>query len=210
MAFFGLTALGAQDPLAVSTDAVQHLHIFTDADWQEGFDRQLRKSNHKNKKQRKKLDDGSDATDTTAAALPLECLVATMQDVYHGPIPPADQRLLEKWLLLPAGGASITLPAFLTAVRGARTEAEVMVAGRRFAAGPSYESRSWQEYSSNLRKSKAGLRAPSQKQTMPLTVQQETGWETSSFLPAQERKAIRSSEETKYASEMIKAGHFLF
>ena len=209
MAFFGLTALGAQDPLAVSTDAVQHLHIFTDADWQEAFSRQLRKTNHKNKKN-KKLELGSNAIDTTAAALPLECLAATMESVYHGPIPPADQRLLEKWLLMSSEESIITLPAFLTAVQGARTEAETMVAGRRFASGPSCETRSWQEYSSNLRKCKAGLRAPAQKQTMPLTAQQELGWETSSFLPTQERKALRSSEETKYASEMIKAGQFLF
>jgi len=207
MAFFGLTALGAQDPLAVSTDTV-HLHIFTDADWREAFGRQFRKVNHKNKK-KKRSEIGCDATDTAAAALPLECLSATMEDVYHGSVPPADQRLLEKWLLLPSEESTITLPAFLTAVQGARTEAEAMVAGRRFGAGPSCETRSWQEYSSNLRKCKAGLRGPSQKQTMPVTAQQELRWETPSFLPVQERKALRSSEETKYASEMIKAGQFL-
>lgn len=190
MAFFGLTALGAQDPLAVSTDAVQHLHVFTDADWQEAFERQLRKN-----KKKKKSEVGSGATDSGEAALPVECLAATMIDVYHGPVPPADQCLLKKWLLPPSSenANTITLPAFLTAVRGARSEAEAMVAGRRFGAGPSTscESRSWQEYSSNLRKCKAGLRAPSEKQTMPLTATQEIGWETPSFLPPQERKAIR-------------------
>jgi hypothetical protein len=205
MAFFGLTALGAQDPLDVSTDAVQHLHVFKDADWEEAFRRQLRK--HKKKK---RSEVGSVATDSAEAALSVECLTATMENVYHGPVAPADQRLLEKWLLPSSEDGTITLSAFLTAVQGARTEAEAMVAGRRFGAGPSCESRSWQEYSTNLRKCKAGLRAPSEKQTMPLTATQEIGWETPSFLPAQERKAIRSSEETKYASEMIKAGHFLF
>eukprot|EP00624_Nannochloropsis_granulata_P004374 evm.model.NODE_31844_length_35418_cov_26.680502.3 len=83
-----------------------------------------------------------------------------------------------------------------------------MVASRRFEAGPSCESRSWQEYSSNLRKCKASVRAPSQKQTMPLTALQRINWETYAFIAANECKAIRRSEETKYASEMIKAGHF--
>lgn len=192
MAFFGLTALGSQDPLAVSTDAVQHLHIFTDADWQEAFDRQLRKRNCKN---RKKV--SCDATLTKAI----------MEDVYHGPVPPADLRLLERWLP-PSSDAAITLSVFLTAVQGARTEAEA--AGRRFTAGPSCESRSWQEYWDKLRKCQAGLRTPSQKQTVPLTAQQEIGWETPTFDPAQARNSKWSSEETKYASEMIKTGHLFF
>lgn len=205
MAFSGLTALGPQDPLAVSTDAVQHLHIFTDADWQEAFNRQLRKTTRKSTKKVT-----CDTTDTKAiAALPSDCLSGVLEDVYHGPVPPADLHLLQRWLP-PSSDDTITLSAFLTAVQGAHTEAEAQMAGRRFAVGPSCENRSWQEYSDKLRKCQGGVRTRSQKQILPLTAQQEIGWETPNFTPAQARNPKRSSEETKYASEMIKAGQFLY
>jgi len=180
--------------------------IFSLTDWKEAYGRQIYKNNQEhNRKKRSKI-----GCVSTAEALPLKCVFATMEDVYHGSVPPADQRLFERWLRPPSQEATITLTAFLTAVHGACTEAETMIASRRFDAGPSCESRSWQEYFSNLRKCKASVRAPSQKQTMPLTAQQQIGWETPAFVAVSERKAIRSSEETKYASEMIKAGHFLF
>ena len=202
MAFFGLTALGAQDPLAVSPEGIQHLHVFTDADWEASFRQVVQHTKVPNEEE----------------GWPLAQLLVLMEHVYHGPVPPAEFKLLEKWVVAaaaprPADGKNVppffTLPELLAAVHGARVEAERLVAQRKVAPGPSCETASWHDYARNVSKCKAA-RAPPQKQTVPLTVQQEIGWETPTFVTAATRVPKRSSEETKFASEMIKAGRFMF
>lgn len=44
MAFFGLTALGLQNPVAVSSDTIIHFPIFTDEDFRRGFEKQKRQA----------------------------------------------------------------------------------------------------------------------------------------------------------------------
>lgn len=206
MAFFGLTALGAQEPLAVSTDAVQHLHIFTDDDWKFAFERssQRIKKNHAMRKEGCLSPGGS-------RAIPVKYLAAVIKEVYRGPVPPADLKLLEKWLPSLQDGTikeRITSFELLAAVQSARAEAEHLRTQSRFTLGPSCESKSWEEYSNNVRKCKAGKRPPPNKQTIPLTAQQEIGWETHTYVPVTPCKAKRSCEETKFALEKMKAGYF--
>ena len=43
MAFFGLTALGMDRPLAVGADRVHHLHVFDDSDWAAAWEKQRRR-----------------------------------------------------------------------------------------------------------------------------------------------------------------------
>jgi 5S rRNA maturation endonuclease (ribonuclease M5) len=43
MAFFGLTALGLQNPFSVSADTINHFIIFTDADFKGAYERQKAK-----------------------------------------------------------------------------------------------------------------------------------------------------------------------
>lgn len=43
MAFFGLTALGVDRPLAVGADRAHHLHVFDDSDWEAAWEKQRRR-----------------------------------------------------------------------------------------------------------------------------------------------------------------------
>ena len=160
MAFFGLTALGMQDPFKVAADAVVHFPIFTDDDFHKAFDRQKSKSK-----------DGFSIT--------LEQLPALMEDVYRGPVPRAEYALLEKWVSQSTSGAgkieheSIYWHQFLEAVRSARKEAEEQIKVGETVVGPACETSSWDEYSTKIRKCAVSSKAPSQKYTTPITAQQE-------------------------------------
>jgi hypothetical protein len=230
MSFFGLTALGPQAPLAVSTDTIHHFHIFTQEDWGQAFLRQVKKS--KKKKQQEKIftpstadADGDADADPSTYVLPLDRLQALAEDVFHGPVPAAEMRHLVKWVEATMRESKSTpetvigLPAFMAAVESAHQDAETIIAQQQMTTAPSCGATSWQEYSNDLRKCKAGGRAPPEKYTMPLTAQQEYGWEKPKFIAtwtgtgvggAARRVPKKSSEETKFASEMIKAGHYFY
>lgn len=137
-----------------------------------------------------------------------------MEDIYRGPVPRAEYAMLEKWVLhiqkSSPGGAgkleheSIYWHSFLEAVRGARKEAEEQIKKDETIVGPACETASYNEYTTKLRKCSVTDKAPCEKYTAPITASQEFGWQkVTEFCP---RKAKTSSEETLFASEMIRCG----
>jgi hypothetical protein len=219
MAFFGLTALGIDRPLDVGRDRIQHLHVFEDKDWTTAWE--MRRRGLKCSKQ--------DAEDV---GLPLETLPAIMEAVYHGPVPAPDAALLEAWIRRVVVGeeeaTGLRKASLLEAVRAARREAETLLLQHQQlppaaaatsgdgCSGSSGTTTNTNTTTTNTNttnyKAKAKTLGPREKYMVPLTAQQEIGWEAASHVPDPKltNAGRKSSEETKFVSKLLGQGLYYF
>ena len=186
MAFFGLTALGAQNPFQASKDLVNHLYIFDERDFSPYYKRLAN-------------EDG---------LLELSKLEKLMECVYKGPVAPVEIEYLRKGIVSvsSSGNENVSWSEFVQGLKIAKKLAKDYEAGFLGQLKPACETNSWSEYQSNIRKCKVANRNPSERYITPLTRQQELGWNKVDPSAFQPRKAKRSSEETRFAALMIQYG----
>ena len=185
MAFFGLTALGPQNSFAVAAKSARILQIFEDDDFQQSWE----------------FVNGKEA-----AHGELKKIGDVMRHLFHGPIPPNDERSIVDAF---QNGVfetpdTISFHVFMSIMTQLRNEAEEYE--YEFNNKPLKDTCDFNSSSLFLetlrRCGKRGFIRD--KQSIPLTANQEFGWEEVKL--TRPDKFRKGSDITKFAAELIKNG----
>mmetsp|Transcript_18613 Transcript_18613/g.18707 ORF Transcript_18613/g.18707 Transcript_18613/m.18707 type:complete len:190 (-) Transcript_18613:103-672(-) len=186
MAFFGLTALGVQNPFAdatsTSTKSAPLLHVFTDNDFQSAW---------------KKI--AGPSVDT----IPTTSLRSVFELIFRGPVPEKDSNLLDNAFQNEAD--EIDNATYMQTLIDLRNYLEREEATFRQSNKSGCEVTSAELLKERNRRHIRLEKAPNQKQAYPLTSSQEIGWLPQGELepPVAGRK---DSAVTKFAAELVKNG----
>lgn len=199
MAFFGLTALGAQNSLAASLPSSLLLDTFTDAELQRAFN---------------SVTDGQTLQSQ-------EELKEVMEALYRGPAPPQEVDLLIE--LLPFDEAdegkaddtttgstkAVTFAVFLEAVAEVQVVAKACCSDQKDRTGEACEFTKYSDLREHMRRHRRVKHGPTEKFTTPVIASQEHGWHPDQGNMNGPRRGKLSCPETIYQAELIKAGVLL-
>lgn len=184
MAFFGLTALGPQNTFAAASKKARILHVFEDDDFLNAWYRV----------------NGRDALHGK-----LSKIGDILRIVFCGPIPPNDEGPIREAFENETFETSetISLTSFMKIMIRLRDEADMQEKGLT-NDDKLTDFSSVSQYLETLQKG-GKINSIQTKQSMPLTSNQEFGWEKPAKLQPPDHYR-RGSEVTKFAAELIKNG----
>jgi len=185
MAFFGLTALGAQNPFDVQSKTYALLCIFEVEEFQEAFE---------------KIDKAG------TGHIAITDLAELLKIVYHGPAPdPEYQLFLEK-----LGGKDRETTIMWEEFGRAYHNLCQWIADKEAASNDGIgAAANYVSYDDMEQSKKKHIRlnyGPKDKLISPLTAVQEIGWNAGEFIEKRTVHGKKSCAETIYASELVKSG----
>jgi len=184
MAFFGLTALGAQNPFGSLAKDHAILNIFSEDEFHAAFD---------------KVSAGSGSV--TKSDIP-----AVFGVVFHGPAPQPDIDLFSTFL---PDSNSITWESFSNAYKVSCENILKAEEDENANIGSGAHYNSYDELMSATRKGLRTEDGPKDYLSAPLTAVQEIGWNCHEFIEKKTVHGKKSCPETVYASELVKSGLYL-
>lgn len=153
MAFFGLTALGPQNPFEAAASTFRNLQIFDEEDFRDAWE----KVNKRNSPHCKK-----------------ENIPLILKTLFHGPIPHADLPYLEDAFNdIFETPETISFDTYMKIMLRLRDEAEMQQRSYEGKPKPACEFISSSEFKESLKKNAAIKREIQTKQSVPITAQQE-------------------------------------
>lgn len=196
MAFFGLTALGPQNPFADAaiTSTVKSaplIHIFSDDDYRKAWRR---------------------AVGAVDLSTPRSNLPRIYKEIFLGPVPDIDLKYLNN--AFESDAEDIDIDTYIQILGRLRDNLETLEAEAFTSSQPKYggqlknaavEVHSVEKLKERNQRHIRYKRAPNEKQTYPLTSAQEYGWQPPERL-APPSAGIKESPVTKYAAELTKSG----
>ncbi|GMH75166.1 hypothetical protein TL16_g06671 [Triparma laevis f. inornata] len=185
MAFFGLTALGAQNPFSAATKESCLIQIFSSDEFKEGFDAVAKGESYVSPDKIKDI----------------------LTHVYHGPAPEPELIMFQEKF-----GSDRTEPISWEEFNIAYEELvikiendEATLTGRM---GPAASYNSYDELCKAKEKGIKLDKGPKENLTGPMTAVQEFGWLAHESVEKRTIHGKKSCAETVYASELVKSGVF--
>lgn len=210
MAFFGLTALGAQSPFASEYKTGITVAIFELSEFAEAYDEVLdkRKSDSSAPAPGRATAGGAGAGGEAGAAesLTLSDLPAIFAVVFHGPAPESEMK--RATALFSGGGTrdgSMKLPKdlLLAGIEELQSRAEPEAISPTRAAAAHYVS--FDELKQHRKKGVPTATGPADNFSTPLTLSQEIGWRGFE-MPSDKRHPKKHCEETKFMALLRSSG----
>lgn len=199
MAFFGLTALGAQSPFSSTFVGGITVGIFELREFADAYDDVLDSRSAKGPS-------SAAAAGGGAAGLTLADIPAILQIVFHGPVPEGELRRCLS-LFSAAGerpdGTALSKDLFLAGIEELQGKAEVESISPTRAAAAHYVS--FDELKQHRMRHVPAGTGPAENFTMPMTANQEIGWRAHE-LPADKRYPKKHCEETKFMAILRSSG----
>lgn len=180
MAFFGLTALGQQDPFAAAARTSSHLHVFTISDFEKAWTKALNTAKKCNESE----------------------FCNVLRALYHGPVSSSDNERIRAFFGQCVD--EVTKEEFIEGMKFLSDEADKEVRMPRGGPGASCDFATSSNIQEALLRNKHPSRTLQDKQQHPLTENQEIGWEPQSPHPPVAGRG--GSEITKFAAELVKNG----
>lgn len=186
MAFFGLTALGAQNPFSAQAKSYAILNIFSEEEFKEGFD-------------------GVDKHGT--GIIKISDVEKVLEIVYHGPAPEPEIALFLKKL-----GAEREEPVsweeFASVYKELCEDIKKNELEETSKIGSAANYQSFDDLQVATKRHLRTEKGPKDTLTAPLTAVQEVGWNAHEFIEKKTVHGKKSCPETIYASELVKSGVF--
>lgn len=219
MAFFGLTALGAQSPFASEYKTGITVAIFELSEFSDAYDDVLEKrkaESHESSLVRGETASGvgraiaggagSGSDSSSAELLSLNDLPAVLAVVFHGPAP--ESELKRATALFSSGGSrdgTMRLPKdlFLAGIEELQSRAEPEAISPTRSAAAHYVS--FDELRQHRKKGVPTATGPADNFSTPLTLSQEIGWRGFE-MPADKRHPKKHCEETKFMALLRSSG----
>ena len=196
MAFFGLTALGAQNSFASSLEGRSNLAIFADSDWDAAFAQVVPQPNGK---------------------LLVQQADKLLFALFHGPSPTYELSRLLAHMDVDATAKSETEAAAAAAI--SRAELQRVIAELRVEIEREEREQQWtfrgacdtqsnEEYRNRIRRQRHLAAVGTHTSSSPLTAAQDLGWHATERGNKEKIKIFgkKSCAETMYASELVKSG----
>ena len=186
MAFFGLTALGPQNPFGSMLKDHAIMNIFRLDELKAAFDQQ-------------------DASN--AGSVPSQLVGAVLMKVFRGPPPSPDFNLFTSFLSEEDENVSWEQFAKAYQLSCDKIAADELNETAKIGSGAHYNS-----YDELISATRKGLRTedgPKDFLVAPLTAVQEIGWNCHQFIEKKTVHGKKSCPETVYASELVKSGLYL-
>lgn len=211
MAFFGLTALGSQNPFDLCKETP--IYVFDEKDWQHAFMQTHQPGFTEYSECEKEVEAAQQVMKT--ATITYNQLPILLQYLYNCPkdvnnVPESSQRyLLDGFEQAGLTANAISLPLFLKEVTTIckRAEDDDTKKNRYGYMKDGIKTREYTsniEYRATLAKHHRMEMNPRDKNLLPMTDSQTLGWSKPTIVI--ERRPNKSCEETLFASAMVKAG----
>lgn len=213
MAFFGLTALGAQSPFASEYKTGITVAIFELSEFAEAYDEVVDKRKSDSSAPGRPTAGGAGAGGASVGieagsgdSLALSDLPAILAVVFHGPAP--ESELKRATALFSGGGTrdgSMKLPKdlFLAGIEELQGRAEPEAISPTRAAAAHYVS--FDELKQHRKKGVPTATGPADNFSTPLTLSQEIGWRGFE-MPSDKRHPKKHCEETKFMALLRSSG----
>eukprot|EP01138_Halocafeteria_seosinensis_P007048 gb/GECG01007206.1/.p1 GENE.gb/GECG01007206.1/~~gb/GECG01007206.1/.p1 ORF type:complete len:189 (+),score=21.59 gb/GECG01007206.1/:1-567(+) len=186
MSFFGLTALGPQDPIAACKLDALDITLFKEHEFDRAFDR----------------------FQTDSSKLEYSQIEPLLKHLYHGPPPTSEVRRLQE-AFSDYQESVIPKDAFMEKIRSLQEHLEEKAREKSVGGGDRMSTRlSLSELSDARRRHIRDFQGPKDVWHHPLTLGQDYGWTADEQGTTHEIYPKRKCAETKFAEKMVATGEY--